>query len=106
MTAVVYHVPTGELVKRCDTLGGAKRSLTALKKRFALNPTAYNWDLKESGNMIAATREDYLASDAYAYSQEMVETINILNPKAGPIMIRRCDKGGPCDPGTERYHTM
>jgi len=36
----------------------------------------------------------------------MVETVNILNPAAGPIMIRKSEKGGCCDPGTERYHCM
>lgn len=44
--------------------------------------------------------EEYVAKDVE------VETYNILNPKAGPIMIKRSQKGGCCDPGTERYHCM
>ena len=36
----------------------------------------------------------------------LVETKNILNPSAGPIMIRLSEKGGCTDPGTERYHSM
>lgn len=34
----------------------------------------------------------------------MVETVNIMT--GGKCMIRASEKGGCCDPGTERYHCM
>lgn len=40
------------------------------------------------------------------WGNEQVETSNLLNPKGGVIMIARKHRGGCCDPGTERYHTM
>ena len=39
-------------------------------------------------------------------SEPMVETRNLMNPSAGPIMIRASEKGGCTDPGTERYWAM
>jgi len=44
------------------------------------------------------------AINQYGYNE--VETRNILNPDFGPIMISLHNKGGCCDPGTERYHSM
>lgn len=41
-----------------------------------------------------------------AIGGEKVTTRNILNPEAGDIEISRGSKGGCCDPGTERYHSM
>lgn len=108
MKAVIYHNVTGEKhdrYKYFETLGGAKRSLTALKKRAVKNPTAHNYVLREVDNFVAATVEDWQASAAFAYSQEMVETQNILNP-GKIIMIRRSEKGTASDPGTETYHSM
>lgn len=40
------------------------------------------------------------------YGDKKVLTTNILNPKAGSFPIKLRDKGGCCDPGTERYHCM
>ena len=35
------------------------------------------------------------------------EEITKFNPFTGKnFVIRACDAGGPCDPSTERYHTM
>lgn len=47
-----------------------------------------------------------ISTEAFRANEPMVETRNILNPEAGPIMIRISEKGGCTDPGTERYHTM
>ncbi len=106
MTALIYDTESGERVSKLfNTLRGAKGSLTAMRKRAAANPNSSNWELRNVDKFVASTAEDYQASAAYAYSQEMVETQNILNP-GKVIMIRRCDKGTASDPGTERYHTM
>ncbi len=107
MKSIIYNNETGKnhtSYKFFETLGGAKASLTALKKKAVKNPDSYA--LRDVHKLVAATVEDWQASAAFAYSQEMVETINILNPSAGPIMIKRCEKGGASDPGTETYHSM
>lgn len=41
-----------------------------------------------------------------AFGNDEIETRNILNPEAGPLMIARRNKGGCTDPGTETYHCM
>ncbi len=51
------------------------------------------------------TRKEALSAIC-AIGREEVMTCNILNPKAGEFPISRMDKGGCCDPGTERYHSM
>jgi hypothetical protein len=43
---------------------------------------------------------------ANVWGKEPVMTHNILNPAAGEFPISRDQKGGCCDPATERYHSM
>ena len=40
------------------------------------------------------------------WGNEQVETFNLLNQKAGPVMIARKNRGGCTDPGTETYWSM
>lgn len=47
-----------------------------------------------------------ISVEEFNANEPMVETRNILNPDAGPIMIRISQRGGCCDPGTETYHSM
>ena len=60
---------------------------------------------KSNGKLTAAD----LVVCTYAEFEEqfdpLVETHNMLNPNASPIMIRKSLKGTASDPGTERYHT-
>ena len=35
-----------------------------------------------------------------------VETYSIMDPERKPIMIRKSERGGCCDPATERYWCM
>lgn len=43
---------------------------------------------------------------ANVWGNEPVPTENLLNPKAGRLMIARKDRGGCTDPGTETYWSM
>lgn len=74
----------------------------------------YKWvltTLDQNGN---DHREMYISKRTMAeclttldsYGDVMVKTTNILNPDAGEFDIPLRDKGGCCDPGTERYHSM
>lgn len=38
------------------------------------------------------------------FNNEMVTVKSLMTGKE--VEIRRCDEGGPCDPSTERYHSM
>ena len=96
MNFVVVNTNTWRPFREFSTLSAAKRSATACSKRaarkasFAAHPVIYE----------AMSVKDYAAGDY------LVETVNILNPSAGPIMIRRSEKGTCNDPGTETYHCM
>lgn len=94
MSHVIVHKESWHNTEKSyRTLGMAQGAMKRTKKR---NGTPkYPADQYE-----AMSIEDWRAQD---YE---VETVNILNPKAGPIKIRRSQKGGCCDPGTERYHCM
>lgn len=54
---------------------------------------------------VAHTREAVLKLIA-KHGQDVLQTINILNPSAGRIDISRSEYGGCTDPGTETYHCM
>lgn len=43
---------------------------------------------------------------ANVWGNEPVMTHNMLNREAGEFPIARKEKGGCCDPATERYHCM
>jgi hypothetical protein len=46
----------------------------------------------------------FIKPDTQPKEEKMVETVNLMSGKK--VMIRESEKGGCCDPGTERYWTM
>lgn len=95
MSAFIVHTANDTLVveKRYATVGAAKAAMTRAKKR-------------NGSPKYPATTHEVMTLEQFQEADVMVETYNILNPGAGPIMIRKSQKGGCCDPGTERYHCM
>ena len=87
MKYLIYNIDTLYVEARFETEQGAKTSWT---RKFKKNPKLAVTDVNTFRNEI-----DY-----------EVDTINILNPSAGPIKIRKSLKGTCCDPATERYHSM
>ena len=77
-----YHI-----IKTFTTERGAKIALA--RKYKAIYPNAII--------------EDHIT---FNKNEPMVETYNILNPKAGTFLIRKSQKGGCCDPAMESYHSM
>lgn len=69
------------------TLRGAKISLAA-------------WNRRSSGSNYSIMEED----EFHRVYNKMIPTINLMTGKE--VMIRQQDKGGPCDPATERYWSM
>ena len=91
---VVVNTKTWYVLGQFETLGAAKRSATCAMKRVKRSKKEEWYDY------VAMSIEEFREGDT------LVETRNLLNPDAGPIMIRRSQKGGCCDPGTETYWSM
>jgi hypothetical protein len=51
-------------------------------------------------------RLSVISREEFEEADVMVETYNLLDPERNPVMIRKSQLGGPCDPATERYHSM
>jgi hypothetical protein len=81
-----YLIVNGwKIIKTCDSLRGAKISYSRKYKK--LYPDA----------LIVSEKE-------FREKEPMVETINMMSGKV--CKIPASQKGGCCDPGTERYWTM
>lgn len=94
MSFLVYNPDNLHILAHCETIGGAKRSATKANRRNAQR------ERPRQETYVAGTREEYDALDIE------VETYNMLDPDRRPIKIRKSQKGGCCDPATERYHCM
>ncbi len=91
MSFVVYEVNSARIVVTCETLAGAKRSMTKRNKKV----------IDVTRAVAVASREEYDAN-----INVMTTTYNMMDPDRKPIPIRLADKGGCCDPATETYHSM
>lgn len=94
---VIYNTKTERAateygsIRRFETIRGAKTAIAALVRK---SKDYY-------------TKDDFAVMTFDEFQEKhnpMVETRNLLNPDAGPIMIRKSELGGVNDPGTERYH--
>jgi hypothetical protein len=84
-TETLYYVRGQYGYKHYRTEQGAKAMATRLNKQYG--------DTKQWVTMSAAEFDEK--------HNPMVETTNIMSGKT--VMIRKSEKGGCCDPGTERY---
>lgn len=82
---VLYNINTLHIVKRFDSERGAKVSWS---RKFNKDPELGVVSLEKFHNEI----------------DHDIEVINLLSGK--PCTIKKSEKGGPCDPSTERYHCM
>jgi len=83
----VLRTATGDEAKRLSSRS-AKRVLTVAIKKGRV----------QEGEYVIDTMEAYDAEDG------MVEVKNLMN--GSPVMIRKSERGGCCDPSTERYWSM
>ena len=91
--AVIFDERDGSIVKCYNTLRGAKGAFTRT-------------GMCDDENLTCCTIEHYAKTGAVkAVSPVVVYSIFDLK-KERPITIALIDKGGPCDPSTERYHSM
>lgn len=86
---IIFDERNGAIVQSYRTIGAARGAFT---RKYSKQP-----DLK------VCTYDEYKVTGA-VFAAELVEVINIIG--GNPIMIRRDEVGGCCDPSTERYHCM
>jgi hypothetical protein len=87
-TESLYRKPGHYCAASYDTERGAKGACTKLNKQYG-----------DTAQWIVMTHDQF-----EFYYNPLVEVKNILSGK--PCMIRRSERGGCCDPSTERYHSM
>jgi hypothetical protein len=93
---VIMNVGTEQLYRKpgeyssavYDTQRGAKGACTKINKQYG-----------GTNQWVVMTHDQF-----EFYHNPLVEVTNILSGKK--CMIRRSDKGGCCDPSTERFFTM
>ena len=86
MFAIVHNTAPANAIRWFKTVRGAKISLAAANRNAGY--VAYK----------IVTEAERAAADS------KVDVINCLTGK--PVTINESDRGGPCDPSTERYHCM
>ena len=98
---IVYHVASTRYEKAFETLGGAKRSATALNKRRR-RAAARNYNELDADDRFEVCTRKTWDEDINTWTT----TYNMLDAERKPIAIRKADKGTCCDPATNRYHEM
>jgi hypothetical protein len=68
---------------------------------IALGTILRNAPTRNKSEYLVCTVEHFME-----HLDPMVETTNILGTPGNVVMIRKSEKGGCTDPGTERYHSM
>lgn len=90
---VIVNTQTGQVVDSKPTERGAKISLTRRLPQIVEAQKCVRSNLK------------VMHIEAYNVGfRRRVETTNLMTGEI--VMIDANDRGGPCDPGTERYWTM
>ena len=104
MTACIFERDIVRIVKRYKTMGAAKAALTrAIKTGHMVKQTSFGkgrYKAEEIAKMEVGTVE---------YFNENVDgwtTTKSIMGDGRELPIRKSDKGGCTDPGTERYWSM
>ena len=93
-THVIVHKESWQKEKGYKTKGAAEGAMKRTKERGGICLR------------YPETKYEVMTLEAWEAGDYLVDTINILNPKAGTFKIRRSQQGTCCDPSTERYHSM
>ncbi len=88
---VVYHITSAHIEAEYGNESAAKRLTTRKNNKCVGELVDYAYTTKEVYNETVDV---------------MVPTTNMLGEKGNVVMIRKSQKGGCCDPATERYHCM
>jgi len=87
MSYLVVNTNTWKIRRITSTEGGAKRALTAMKKKRIADPADEVMDYKtwKEGDVLVPVKNRMSGNE---------------------VLIRRSDVGSCCDPSTERYWSM
>ena len=103
MSAVIYDTENTHIIKRYDTLGGAKSALTRARNSGSMRYMCSFGYGRMNADRIA--KLDVCTSQEFAEKVDYeVEVKNLMSGKT--VKIARSEQGGCTDPSTERYWSM
>ena len=102
MTAYIYDTESLKIIKRYDSMRGAKSALTRARKSGSMRyMTSFGYGRMKAdriANLDVCTAEEFAALD---YE---IEVKNLMG--GGTVKIKKSDEGSCVDPSTERYWSM
>lgn len=110
MSAVIYDTKNTHIIKRYDTLGGAKSALTRARNsgsmRYMCSFGYGRLNADRIARLAVCTSEYFNTKIDY-----VVEVVSIMAERnedgtMPTVKIRRSEEGGCTDPSTERYWSM
>jgi len=103
MSAVIYDTENTHIIKRYDTLRGAKAALTRARNSGKMRYMAsFGYGIMKADRI--AKLEACTMQHFYDEVDYEVEVKNLMSGKK--IKIARSEQGGCTDPSTERYWSM
>lgn len=103
MSAVIYDTESIKIIKRYDTLRGAKAALTRARKSGSMRYMCSFGYGRMNADRIAKL-DVCTAAQFYDEIDYEVEVKNMMSD--GVVKIRKSDEGSCVDPSTERYWSM
>lgn len=103
MTAYIYDTESIKIIKRYDSLRGAKAALTRARKSGSMRyMCSFGYGRMKADRI--AKLDVCTAEQFHNEIDYYVETKNLMSGKT--IKIRKSDEGSCVDPSTERYWCM
>lgn len=102
MTAYIYDTENIKIIRRYDTMRGAKAALTRARKGAGLKYMASFGYGRIKGERL--DRLDVCTPDEFAALDYEIEVRNLMSGKM--VKIKKSDAGSCVDPSTERYWSM
>ena len=102
MTAYIYDTESTKVIKRYDTMRGAKSALTRARKSGSMCYMCSFGYGRMNADRIA--KLDVCTPAEFNELDYEVEVRNLMSGKM--VKIAKSEEGGCCDPSTERYWSM
>jgi len=105
MSAVIYDTENTHIIKRYNTLGGAKSALTRARNSGSMRYMCSFGYGRLNADRIA--KLDVCTSQEFADKIDYdVEVTPLMSETGKTVTIKRSEQGGCTDPSTERYWSM
>ena len=110
MSAVIYDTVNTHIIKRYDTLRGAKAALTRARNSGKMRyMCSFGYGVMKAdriANLEACTSDHFHNEVDYEVEVTPLMAERDENGNLPTVKIRMSDKGGCTDPSTERYWSM